>query len=407
LARRDQVVNNLDDASQVEWALNTGIDVVRGRARLVGPRQVEVRRADGSTRVITARHAVVLDTGSRARVPDTPGLAEARPWTSRDVTQVHEIPRRVVLVGGGVVACEAATWLRGLGAAEVTIIARDDRLLPRFEPFVSELIGGSFDSSGVRVILGESVEGVRRDGPADTGYGRIHGGEVTVELHGRSISADEIVVAAGREPQSDGLGLGAFGLPDGGYIPVDDQLTVTGVEGEWLYAIGDVTGRSLLTHMGKYQARIVGEVIAARARGEALEADPWLPQTDVADHGRVPQVVFTDPEIGSVGRTEAQARAEGFAVQTAEYDMSAVAGAFVLRDNYVGRAKLVVDRDRQVLLGATFVGPDVAELTHSATVAVVGEVPVPTLWHAVPSYPTVSEVWLRLLEELLAQRHTG
>jgi pyruvate/2-oxoglutarate dehydrogenase complex dihydrolipoamide dehydrogenase (E3) component len=171
-------------------------------------------------------------------------------------------------------------------------------------------------------------------------------------------------------------------------------MTVVG-GGDWLYAVGDVNGRALLTHMGKYQARIAGDVIAARAEGRPIEG---LRYRDVADHDIVPAVVFSQPQVASVGITEAAARERGVDVQALEYDIGSVAGASVLRDGYAGKAKLVVDRAADTLVGAVFVGPDIAELLHAATIAIVGKVKLETLWHAVPSYPTVSEIWLRLLE---------
>jgi dihydrolipoamide dehydrogenase len=239
---------------------------------------------------------------------------------------------------------------------------------------------------------------VRRDRVDDAGVGHVRGGGVTVDLSdGDTVVADEIVVATGRVPHTDGLGLETVGVrvaPDAP-VPVDDHMTVTG---DWLYAVGDMTGRAQLTHMGKYQARIAGTVIAARAAGRPLDDGPYSMHTDLADDGRVPQVIFTDPEIGAVGRTEADARRQGLDVEVVEYDLAQLAGTYVLRDNYVGRAKLVISAG--VVVGATFVGTGVAELTHSATMAVVGRIPLAALWHAVPSYPTVSEVWLRLLEGL-------
>jgi dihydrolipoamide dehydrogenase len=230
---------------------------------------------------------------------------------------------------------------------------------------------------------------------------------VTVRLSdGDTVTADEIVVATGRTPNSEDIGLETVGLDPGGAVTVDDHMTVTGVAGDWLYAIGDLCGRALLTHMGKYQARIAGTVVAARAAGQPVGNGPFTPHTDVADHGLVPQVIFTDPEIGAVGLTEAQARERKLDVQVVEYDLAELAGTYVLRDNYVGRAKLVVDRSADVVVGATFAGTGVAELTHSATMAIVAKIPIPVLWHVVPSYPTASEGWLRLLETLNADRHT-
>ncbi|HEV2887518.1 MAG TPA: NAD(P)/FAD-dependent oxidoreductase [Jatrophihabitans sp.] len=401
LARRDEVVNHLQDGSQVDWALGVGIDVVRGYGRLSGVREVTVTGPDGAERVLTARHAVVLDTGSSPAIPPVPGLAEARPWTSRDVTNMHEVPRRMIVVGGGVVACESVTWLHALGVEEITVIEGAPGLLARNEPFAGEIIENQFREAGITVRTGAKVTSARRDEVNDAPVGHRHGGEVSVGLDGgEQITADEVLVAAGRRPHSDDIGLETVGLKSGGYLSVDDQLCVEGVEGDWLYAIGDLCGRALLTHMGKYQARIAGEVIAARAAGRPLDSDPFGRHADVADHDQVPQVTFTDPEIGSVGLTEQQARDQGLDVEAVEYDMAALAGTYVLRENYVGRAKLVIDRQRDVLLGATFVGTGVAELTHSATMAVVAKVPVPVLRHVVPSYPTASEVWLRLIEEL-------
>ncbi|WAL68460.1 NAD(P)/FAD-dependent oxidoreductase [Amycolatopsis cynarae] len=400
LARRDTIVNHLDDASQIKWALGAGIDVVRGYGRLTGPRAVTVTRPDGSVRRLTAREAVVVDTGSAPAVPPVPGLAEALPWTSQDVTNLHEVPARVVILGGGVVACEAATWLRGLGVAELTLVYRGEGLLPGQEPFAGELVAERLRRDGVRLCPGRTIARVDRENPRDTGKGWTHGGEVTVRLDdGTVVAADEIVVAAGRVPNTGDLGLDSVGVPGGGFLEVDEFQAVRGVDGEWLYAIGDVCGRALLTHMGKYQARVAGEAIAARARGRKPEvsAEPG--------HRAVPQVTFTDPEVGSAGLTERRARAAGIEVETVEYDLAGLAGTYVLREDYRGRAKLVLDKESDTIVGATFVGAGIAELVHSATVAIVGRIPVAALWHAVPSYPTVSEAWLRLLETLNTARH--
>ena len=386
LARRDAVVNQLDDSSQVGWAVGAGIDVVRGYGRLSGEREVTVTGPGGAERVLTARHAVVLDTGSSAAVPPVPGLAEARPWTSRDVTYLHEVPRRMVVVGGGVVACESVTWLHALGVEQITVVEGAPRLLAKNEPFAGEVVAEQFRAAGVTVRTGATVTSVERAEVNDAPVGHRHGGEVTVTLDsGEQVTADEVLVAAGRRPNSDDIGLESVGLKSGGYLTVDDQLTVEGVEGNWLYAVGDLCGRALLTHMGKYQARVAGEVIAARAAGQPLDSGPFGRHTDVADHDQVPQVTFTDPEVGSVGMTEQQARDRGLDVEAVEYDLASVAGSYLLRENYLGRAKLVVDRQRDVVLGATFVGAGVAELTHSATMAVVAQVPVPVLRHVVPS----------------------
>jgi dihydrolipoamide dehydrogenase len=394
LARRDEFTHNHDDSSQVKWAEDAGITVIRGNARIAAERSVEVRSSGGATRTLHASHAVVLATGTSAVVPDLPGLRDAKPWTSRDVTNLHEVPDRIVVIGGGVVGCEAATWLNGLGA-KVTLLVREDRLLVRTEPFVADLLAEAFRDNGVDVRFGAHLTEVRRNQITTTDEGKIRGGEVTVVVDGEEVKADEVLCATGRTPRSEGLGLEVVGLKDGEYVETDDSMRVVGVDGDWLYAVGDINGRALLTHMGKYQARVCGDVIAARAKGESIDGSKFRA---TSDHGAVPQVVFTDPQVATVGPTEAEARESGAAVRCVEYDLAAVAGSALLRDGYKGRAKLVVDTADGTLLGATFVGPEVGELVHAATIAVVGKVPIDVLWHAVPSYPTVSEVWLRLLE---------
>jgi dihydrolipoamide dehydrogenase len=374
-----------DDAGQVSWLDSAGIALVRGHARLAGEKRVAVSTPDGPVRTLVARHAVVLVTGSTATVPPIPGLREARPWTPREATNTAAPPRRLVVLGGGVVGCEMAQAMRGLGSAEVTIVHRGQRLLDRNEPFAGEMLATAFAEAGITVLLGRSVTGVRRAQP---------GGELSVQLDdGRELVGDELLVAVGRTPGTVDLGLETVGLEPGSYVKVDDSMHALG---GWLYACGDVTGRNLLTHMGKYQARVAGDVIAARAAGKA---DDLPRHRALADAAWVPQVVFTDPQVCAVGLTEEQARGRGLPVRAVEYDIGKVAGAALLSEGYTGRAKLVVDTDRQVVVGAVFVGSDVAELLHSATVAVAGEVPLDRLWHAVPSFPTISEVWLRLLEE--------
>jgi len=398
LARRDEIISNRDDAGQVRWAEGVGIDVVRGRGRLTGIRTVEVTAADGSVRTIQARRAVVLATGTTAAIPPVPGLVQARPWISRDATNLVEVPGRVAIIGGGVVGCEAATWLSALGS-EVTIIQRGPQLLPRLEPFAHELVAQRLQEAGVRVRTDARLERVERADAADTGVGRVHGGPVTLTVDGEDLVVDEVLVATGRVPGTVDIGLETVGLgkvaEQKAFVTVDEQLTVREVYGDWLYAVGDVNGLALLTHMGKYQARVCGAVIAARAENLALDSIRFR---DLADTRAVPQVVFTEPEVAAVGLTEQAARELGLDVELLEYDLGSLAGTYIQRKDYRGRAKLVIDRDGDILVGATFVGPEVAELIHAATIAIVAQVSLELLRHAVPSYPTVSEIWLRLLE---------
>jgi dihydrolipoamide dehydrogenase len=285
-------------------------------------------------------------------------------------------------------------WLNGLGA-KVVLAARDGRLLTRNEPFAGELLADALRESGVGVHLNADITAVRRRPIEMSHEGRTRGTPVTVVIDGDDVKADEVLIAAGRTPRSADVGLDVIGLEPGGYLETDDTMLVNGVEGEWLYAVGDITGRALLTHMGKYQARVCGEVIAARAKGAPTDAPRYRASSD---HGAVPQVTFTDPQVASVGLSEAEARGAGHAVRCIEYEIGNVSGAALLRENYTGRAKLVVDTTTETLLGATFVGPEVGELVHAATIALVGKVTLETLWHAVPSFPTMSEIWLRLLE---------
>ncbi|WP_344072319.1 FAD-dependent oxidoreductase, partial [Prauserella alba] len=216
---------------------------------------------------------------------------------------------------------------------------------------------------------------------------------VRIAHAGGVVDADRLLIATGRRPATAELGLDAVGLEPGDPLRVDDNGVVSGTDG-WLFAAGDVTGRAPLTHQGKYAARIVGDVVVAAARGDTVYRSPWSAHTTTADHHAVPQVVFTDPEVASVGMREAA----GPGQRAVELDI-AVAGSALHADGYTGRLRAIVDTRRDVLLGMTFVGPDTGELLHAATIAIVGEVPLHRLWHAVPAFPTISEVWLRLLEE--------
>jgi pyruvate/2-oxoglutarate dehydrogenase complex dihydrolipoamide dehydrogenase (E3) component len=268
--------------------------------------------------------------------------------------------------------------MKRLGSEEVTVIEAADRLLASEEPFAGGELAAALRAEGVDVLTGVKMTGARRQG-AD--------GPVVATLEdGRELTGEEILVAVGRRPATGGIGLETVGLEPGRPVAVDDRLRAVGVPGDWLYAVGDCNGRALLTHMGKYQARIAADVILGK---DAVA---------LADHVAVPRVTFTDPQVCAVGLTEAQARDAGVDLRIVRYATGGVAGASVLGRNFPGTSQLVVDEARRVIVGATFVGPGTQELLHSATVAIAGEVTLDRLWHAVPSFPTVSEVWLRLLE---------
>jgi pyruvate/2-oxoglutarate dehydrogenase complex dihydrolipoamide dehydrogenase (E3) component len=378
-ARRDSFTDDWKDDSQVDWLRNAGIDLFRGPGRITAERQVKV----GDTE-LRARHAVVVCTGTRAVVP--PPLAGVRPWTSREATSAHAVPRRLAIVGGGVAGCEMAVAWQALGA-QVTLLSRG-RLLARLPSFAGDLVADGLRDAGADVRLGASVAKAARG----------DGGPVTLTLDdGTALEADEVLAATGRAPHTDDIGLESVGLEPGSWLDVDETLRVRGVNGDadegWLYAAGDVNHLALLTHMGKYQARVCGDAIAARAQGRK----PTV--TDRSSKSCVPQVIFTVPEVASVGLTREQAEAAGMAVRVVEYEIGDVAGASEFADGYTGHAQMVVDSSRRVMVGATLVGPGVGETIHAATIAVAGQVPLDLLWHAVPSYPTISEIWLRLLEQ--------
>jgi pyruvate/2-oxoglutarate dehydrogenase complex dihydrolipoamide dehydrogenase (E3) component len=384
LERRDSFTGRGDDSGQVEWLKSAGIDLVRGHGRLDGPRRVAVDTADGVTE-LTAHHAVALAVGSSPAIPPIDGLAQAHPWTNQEAASAEQVPSRLLVLGGGVVACEFAHAYAGLGSA-VTLVERAPRLLGRLEEFAAELVADGLQEAGVDVRTHKQVSAVRRTD-----------GVVTATISdGSTITADEVLVALGRRPNTTDLGLESVGLEPGDFVRADDSLQVTEVDDGWLYAVGDVNGRNLLTHMGKYQARAAGDVIAARATGRP---DDLPGMVAWADHTVTTQVIFTDPEVCMAGITKETAERRGLPVRTVEVPLSGVAGASLQADGYTGTAHVVVDQERRVVVGATFVGQDLAELLHSASVAIAGEVPLDRLWHAVPPFPTISEIWLRVLEE--------
>jgi dihydrolipoamide dehydrogenase len=378
-ARRDSFTSKGDDSGQVEWARGADIAPVRGHARITGEREVTVGED-----VLIARRAVVVCTGSVPSVPSIPGLNDVQYWGSREATSASEVPARLGVLGGGVVGVEMAQAWAKLGS-KVDLVMSGDLPLPRMAGFAGEAVLKGLRDDGVTVHTGSGFE---RVSTVD--------GVTLLELRGgERVTVDKLLVATGRRPATKDLGLEAVGLEAGAALTVDDSGRVSKIEGGWLFAAGDVTGRAPLTHQGKYAARALGDVIAAEARGETVDAVPWSTYAATADHHAVPQVVFTDPEVASVGLADAEA---GKPQRVVDIDI-AVAGSSLHADGYEGKARIVVDTEREVLVGVTFVGQDVAEMLHAATIAIVGEVPLHRLWHAVPAFPTVNEVWLRLLEE--------
>jgi dihydrolipoamide dehydrogenase len=369
LSRRDEVIHDLDDSGQLPWLSERGIELFRGSGVIDGERRVKV-----GDDVLVARKAVVVATGSDATIPPIEGLREAEPWDNRNATTSKRVPASLVVLGGGPVGSEMAQAWHSLGA-DVALVEAMDRLLPNEEPFAGEQVADALHERGVDVRTGTKASAVRAEN---------HG--VTVELEGgESVSGEEILVAIGRTARTAGIGLESVGVEVERWLEVDDQLRVGG--SDWLYAVGDVTGRSLLTHMGKYQARIAAD----RILGKQVTA--------TADREGSPRVTFTDPEVAAVGRTLDAAREAGINARAVDVETSATAGASFHGRNTPGTTRIVVDEDRRVIVGATFVGVETGEWLHAATIAVVGEVPLDELWHAVPAYPTRSEVWLKLMEE--------
>ena len=367
LEPRDDVIARLDDAGQVPWLEARGVTLVRGRGRLDGERRVLVGEEE-----LVARKAVIVATGSTALVPDIPGLRDAGPWTNIEATTASEAPQRFAILGGGVVGVEMAQAWAALGS-RVTLVHRSDRLIEREEPFASAQVVEALEECGVDVRLQRSAVRVSRSD------------QVEIELDdGSTIEADEVLVAFGRVPGVAGIGLETIGVDVDGPLRVTDEMRVPGHD--WLFAVGDVNGRALLTHMAKYQARLAADVVLGRSAQLR------------SDGARSPRVIFTDPQVGAVGFTLEGAQAAGLRVRHVDVETSGNAGGSFVGRGAAGTSRIIIDEDRRVIVGATITGAEVAEALHAATIAVVAEVSIDDLWHAVPSFPTRSELWLKLLE---------
>jgi len=370
LRRRDEVIHDLDDSGMLPWLESKGIELIRAAGRIAGERRVE---AGGQA--LVARRAVVVATGSAAALPPIDGLDGAPYWTNREGTTTEEVPDRLAVLGGGVVGVELAQAWRSLGA-QVTLLEVGDRLLAREEPFAGEQVAEALRAAGVDVRLGSAVTAVRSVGD-----------EVELAVDGGpAVRADRLLVATGRRPLTEGIGVEVVGLEPGESIQVDDRMRAVDVDGDWLYAIGDVNGRALLTHVGKYQARIAADTILGRDAASEVTGE------------LAPRTVFTEPQVAAVGHTLASARAAGLEVRAVDVETAANAGGSFLGKGASGTCRIVVDERARTIVGATFTGVAVAESLHAATIAVVAEVPLDRLWHAVPSFPTRSEIWLKLLE---------
>jgi pyruvate/2-oxoglutarate dehydrogenase complex dihydrolipoamide dehydrogenase (E3) component len=371
LDRRDEVVHDLDDSGQLPWLGERGIELFRGTGQLDGERRVRV-----GDELLLASKAVVVATGSAAAMPPVEGLDSVGAWNNREATTAKSVPESMIVLGGGPVGCELAQAWASLGA-RVTLIEGADRLLPHEEEFAGEEVADALrERHGVEVRTGSQAKRARREGDV-----------AVLELDdGSTVSATEILVAVGRKPRTEGIGLESIGAEPGehGFLEVDDRMRVGG--DDWLYAIGDVNGRALFTHMGKYQAWVAAENVLghdARADAEGVGS---------------PRVTFTDPQVAAVGKTLREAQEAGLHVRPVDVPTDGTAGASFQGRGTGGTSRLVVDEEREIVVGATFTGFETADFLHAATIAIVGEVPLPRLRHAVAAYPSRSEIWLKLLE---------
>jgi dihydrolipoamide dehydrogenase len=371
LARRDEVIHDLFDAGQLPWLQERGIELFRGSGRLDGERRVRV-----GEETLVARLGVVVATGSSAAMPPLEGLDSVEAWNNRDATTAKEVPASMIVLGGGPVGSELAQAWATLGT-EVTLIEGSAQLLPREEPFAGEQVAASLrESYGIDVHTGVLAKRVE---PAGEG--------VAVQLgDGERVEAAELLVAVGRKPRTAEIGLDSAGVEPGehGFLETDGRMRVGGRK--WLYAVGDVNGRALFTHMGKYQAWVAAENLLGREVAA------------VAEGLGTPRVTFTDPQVAAVGKTLAQAEEAGIDARAVDVPTDATAGASFYGRETGGTSRLVIDQSGETIVGATFTGFETADFLQAATIALIGEIPLKQLRHAVAAYPTRSEIWLKLLE---------
>ena len=370
LDRRDEVIHDLDDSVQLPWLEDRGIALLRGEGALAGERRVVVGDEE-----LEATRAVILSTGSLPSMPPIEGLdAIGDAWTNREATTAKRIPERLVIMGGGVVGVEMSQAFQTLGS-QVTLIEGERRLLPREEEYACAQVTEALEEYGVDIRCGQKASRVQeRDGTV-----------VVTTDDGGTAEGDTLLVALGRKPQTEGLGLETVGIATDRPVAVDALMRADGHT--WLYAIGDVNGKALFTHMGKYQGRIAADHILGKETAISHGADGPLS----------PRVIFTEPQVAAVGHTTDTAAAAGLTVETVETSTSGNAGGSFYGRNAPGTARLLIDRERRLVVGATITGAEVADMLHAATIAIVGEIPLDRLRHAVPCFPTRSEIWLQLL----------
>jgi pyruvate/2-oxoglutarate dehydrogenase complex dihydrolipoamide dehydrogenase (E3) component len=371
LRRRDEVVHDRDDSGQLPWLEEREIDLLRGEARFDGERRVIV-----GDEVLTAEKAIVVATGSKAAMPPIDGLDGVKAWNNRDATTAKQVPESMIVLGGGPVGSELAQAWSSLGT-EVTLVEGGKHLLSREEAFAGEEVAESLRKNfGVDVRTDSKVESVEAGGP----------GVVAKLEGGGTVEAAEILVAVGRVPNTTDLDLEAGGVVanEHGYLDTDERMRVGGRG--WLYAIGDVNGRALFTHMGKYHAWVAAENLLGRETAA------------VAEGVGSPRVTFTDPQVAAAGRTFDQARKAGIDARAIDVPTDGTPGASFQGKETGGTSRIVVDQKKKTIVGATFTGFETADFLQAATLAIVAEVPLSKLRHAIAPYPSRSEIWLKLLE---------
>jgi len=372
LSRRDEVIHDRDDSGQLPWLEERGIELLRGSARFDGERRIVV-----GDDVLVAGKAVVVATGSKAAMPPIDGLDQVQAWNNRDATTAKHVPQSMIVLGGGPVGSELSQAWASLGT-EVTLVEGGEHLLSREEAFAGEEVADSLGTHfGVDVRTGTKVEGVAAGNP----------GIVATLSGGEEVEAAEILIAVGRAPHTADLDLEAAGVQpnDHGYLDTDERMRVGGRD--WLYAIGDVNGRALFTHMGKYHAWVAAENLLGRETAASAEGIGS------------PRVTFTDPQVAAAGKTLAQAEEAGIDARAIDVPTDGTPGASFQGKDTGGTSRIVIDQEKETIVGATFTGFETADFLQAATVAIIGEVPLSKLRHAVAPYPARSEIWLKLVEK--------
>jgi pyruvate/2-oxoglutarate dehydrogenase complex dihydrolipoamide dehydrogenase (E3) component len=403
--RRDMFTAGWDDTKVlVPLVESSGVHLVRGSGCVIGIKKVRVTLNPESNVTesidLEALQAVAICTGSEPIIPEIPGLAEAKPWTPREAASSSVAPKTLFIMGGGVVGTEMAAIYQSLGS-NVVMASRSSELLPGLDPEAGKIVREKLVSSGARILTSTCVTEVRR-------VNGILTITVSSDRETQEISSSEILVATGRRAITEGLGLEAMGLDAaaikaGRPIAVDESLLVAGATSNystpWLYAAGDVNRRATLTHTSKYHGRITANAIVARARGTFPTTPSAFDSVSAsADHTAVPQVIFTNPQVASVGLTRKAAQKAGKAIRTVTAPAQTL-GAMLHAEGYeAGWAQWILDQETGVLLGATFVGSEVADMLHASTVAIVGGLRIEQLVHAIPPFPTMSELYLNLID---------